>query len=90
MASATLFRQLRDAGACRTRSQLGGTSPYVEFSRKTSRSTILSIIAAECWIAGIAAFVEVMRGECDWGDDAANVVAKARYQLLKLIYSIFR
>ena len=34
--------------------------------------------------------MEVMRGECDWSDDAANVVAKAGYQLLKLIYSIFR
>ena len=34
--------------------------------------------------------MEVMRGECDWSDDAANVVAKAGYQLLKLIYSIVR
>jgi hypothetical protein len=39
---------------------------------------------------GIAPFMEVMRGERNRSDDAANVVAKAGYQLLKLIYSIFR
>jgi hypothetical protein len=39
---------------------------------------------------GIAPFMEVMRSECDGSDDAANVVAKAGYQRLKLFYSVFR
>ena len=38
----------------------------------------------------IATFVGVIRSERDRGDNAAYIVAKARYQLLKLLYSAFR